>query len=410
MSLLEVSRARFFSCLIARARYPLALIALFAFLPHGAVAQTSIDAKIRAEKEKAAQTQARLQQKRGELHSVTLRYNDLQNQLSETNAAIGVVNGRIGDLQAQADSTQRKIDWNTVQLDAAKKSLALHDELLKRRLVNIYENGDLSYLNVLISVRSFSEFVERWEDLRLLIAANERAIRARKAAEQRVASVEADLERTRLQLAAQQEEQQQARSQLDSLASERANLVELAGQQRRHVAAQVAEMEDLSAAEEAELESLIRERERELEAQRRAAGISGGVESAGGPGSFSWPVTGTITSPFGWRSNPFGGSPEFHQGLDIAAPTGTTVAAAAGGTVIMAQWYGGYGNYILIDHGGGYSTGYGHLSAIYVSSGQTVTRGQAIGAVGSTGQSTGPHLHFEVRINGKPVDPAPRLH
>ncbi len=121
-------------------------------------------------------------------------------------------------------------------------------------------------------------------------------------------------------------------------------------------------------------------------------------------------MTGTITSPFGWRSNPFGGSPEFHQGLDIAAPMGTTVTAAAGGTVIMAQWYGGYGNYILIDHGGSYSTGYGHLSAMYVAAGQSVQRGQAIGAVGSTGQSTGPHLHFEVRIGGKPVDPAPRLH
>lgn len=168
-------------------------------------------------------------------------------------------------------------------------------------------------------------------------------------------------------------------------------------------------MESLSAAEESALEGLILERERELAAQRRAAGIAGGVES-GTPGMFSWPVTGTITSPFGWRSNPFGGGPEFHQGLDIAAPMGTTVTAAAGGTVIMAQWYGGYGNYILIDHGAGFSTGYGHLSAMYVSSGQSVQRGQAIGAVGSTGQSTGPHLHFEVRIAGKPVDPAPRLH
>lgn len=167
-------------------------------------------------------------------------------------------------------------------------------------------------------------------------------------------------------------------------------------------------MEDLSAAEEASLEALIVERERELQAQQQAAGIANGAGTSGG--MFSWPVTGTITSPFGWRSNPFGGAPEFHQGLDIAAPSGTTVTAAAAGTVIMAQWYGGYGNYILIDHGGGYSTGYGHLSAMYVSSGQSVTRGQAIGAVGSTGQSTGPHLHFEVRIAGKPVDPAPRLH
>ena len=409
-------RARFFFWLIARVKRPLAVcLSAFALIlglaPHFAVADTSvIDAKIRAEKEKAAQIQARLHQKRGELHAVTVRYNDFARQLGETNDAIAQVNGRIGTLQEQTDSTQRRIDWNTVQLDAARKSLALHDQLLKKRLVNIYEEGDLSYLNVLTSVRSFSEFVERWEDLRLLIAANERAVRARKAAEDRVASVEAALERTRLELAQDQQAQEQARNQLDTLAAERQNLVELTAQQRRHVQAQVAQMEDLSAAEEAQLEALIREREQELAAERRATGITGGTESANGPGSFSWPVTGTITSPFGWRSNPFGGSPEFHQGLDIAAPTGTTVTAAAGGTVIMAQWYGGYGKYILIDHGGGYSTGYGHLSQIYVSQGQTVQRGQAIGAVGSTGQSTGPHLHFEVRIDGKPVDPAPRLH
>ena len=388
-----------------------AILLMLTLLPHAAGASaSSIEARIAAEKAKAAQIQSRLHAKRAELHSVQIHYDDLQRQLGETNDAIGVVNGRIEGLDAQTASTQRRIDWNTVLLDAARKSLALHDTLLRRRLVNIYENGDLSYLSVLISVRSFNEFVERWEDLRLLIAANERAVRARKAAEDRVAAVEADLERTRLELAAQQQAQEQARNQLDTLASERQNLVALAGDQRRHVASQVAEMEDLSAAEEAQLESLIRERERQLEAQRRAAGIAGGVESEGGPGSFSWPVTGSITSPFGWRSNPFGGSPEFHQGLDIAAPSGTTVTAAAGGTIIMAQWYGGYGNYILIDHGGGYSTGYGHLSAIYVSQGQSVQRGQAIGAVGSTGQSTGPHLHFEVRINGKPVDPAPRLH
>jgi murein DD-endopeptidase MepM/ murein hydrolase activator NlpD len=124
----------------------------------------------------------------------------------------------------------------------------------------------------------------------------------------------------------------------------------------------------------------------------------------------SWPVSGTITSPFGYRQNPFGGAPDFHPGLDIAAPMGTTVTAAASGTVISAGWYGGYGNYILIDDGGGMATGYGHLSQIFVSNGQQVQKGQAIGAVGSTGRSTGPHLHFEVRINGKPTDPAAYLH
>ena len=390
-----------------RARFAVIAVAL-AVLP-ALAGGTTIEQRIANERAKAAQIQARLHAKRAELHAVTMHYNDLQRQLGETNVAIGQVSGQIDSLQTQQDSTQRRIDWTSVQLGAAQRSLRLHDEMLKRRLVDVYEFGDLTYFNALIGARSFSEFVERWEDLRLLIAANQRTVRSRKTAEERVAAIEADLERTRLALQQEQAAQQEARSQLDSLADERRNLVELTAVRRRGVESEVAQMESLSAAEESALEGLILERERELAAQRRAAGIAGGVES-GTPGMFSWPVTGTITSPFGWRSNPFGGGPEFHQGLDIAAPMGTTVTAAAGGTVIMAQWYGGYGNYILIDHGAGFSTGYGHLSAMYVSSGQSVQRGQAIGAVGSTGQSTGPHLHFEVRIAGKPVDPAPRLH
>ncbi|MGB6645973.1 MAG: peptidoglycan DD-metalloendopeptidase family protein [Candidatus Cybelea sp.] len=390
-----------------RARFAVIALAL-AVLP-ALAGGTTIEQRIANERAKAAQIQARLHAKRAELHAVTMHYNDLQQQLGETNVAIGQVSGRIDSLQTQRDSTQRRIDWTSVQLGAAQRSLRLHDEMLKRRLVDVYEFGDLTYFNALIGTRSFSEFVERWEDLRLLIAANQRTVRSRKAAEERVAAIEADLERTRLALQQEEAAQQEARSQLDSLAGERRNLVELTAVRRHGVESEVAQMESLSAAEESALEGLILERERELAAQRRAAGIAGGVES-GTPGMFSWPVTGTITSPFGWRSNPFGGGPEFHQGLDIAAPMGTTVTAAAGGTVIMAQWYGGYGNYILIDHGAGFSTGYGHLSAMYVSSGQSVQRGQAIGAVGSTGQSTGPHLHFEVRIAGKPVDPAPRLH
>ncbi len=388
---------------------------MLALVPSFTQARTSsLQQRIEAERQKSQALQARLHEKRVELNAASSHESDLQSQLDQTNAAIHDIKGRIGDLDAQTESTRRKIAWNTIQLDAAQKSLALHDEALKRRLVDIYENGDLSYAAVLLSARSFTEFVERWEDLRLLIDANESAVRARKTAAAKVAAVQSDLVRTQQELQAQQLAQQRAQNQLDTLADERRNLVAIADVQRRHVAQQVAEIEDLSQQEETNLEGLIREREQELEqereAQRRAAGITGGVAPSTGPGSLSWPVSGTITSPFGWRSNPFGGSPDFHPGLDIAAPMGTTVTAAASGTVILAQWYGGYGNFILLDHGGGLATGYGHLSAIYVSVGQQIQKGQAIGAVGSTGHSTGPHLHFEVRLNGKPVDPTPRLH
>jgi murein DD-endopeptidase MepM/ murein hydrolase activator NlpD len=391
---------------------PIALVAVC--MTSVASAKPSLQAQIEAERQKSAAIQAKLHQKKLELGAAAQREAELRAQLDETNAAIGTVNAHLSDISAETDSTQRRLNWNQIQLDAAQRSLKRQDDALRRRLVDIYENGDVSYAAVLLSAHSFTEFVERWEDLRLLIAANESAVRQRRDDERRVAAITADLERTQLELQQQEQAQAQARSQLAALADERRVLVSAADDQRRHVAVEVAQMEELSASEEAQLETLIRERQAELEAQReaarRAAGIAGTAPPPTGSGSFSWPVSGTITAPFGWRSNPFGGAPEFHEGLDIAAPMGTTVAAAAGGTIIMAQWYGGYGNYILIDHGGGYSTGYGHLSAIYVSVGQSIQRGQAIGAVGSTGQSTGPHLHFEVRINGKPVDPAPRLH
>lgn len=369
---------------------------------------SALQQRIEAERKKAAAIQARLHAKKQQLNMATVRVQGLQAQLNETNGAIDNVSAHLNDINGQERSTQNKANWNDVQLQAAERSLKVHDDALRKRLVEIYENGDLSYAEVLLSARTFTEFVERWEDLRLIIDANEKAVKERRAAADRVASVQAALEQTQLELSNEQQDQVRTKNQLDALADERRNLVALADNERNHVASEVAEMEDLSASEEAQLEALILQRERELEAQRKAQGIAGYVPSA--PGAFAWPVSGTITSPFGWRSNPFGGAPEFHQGLDIAAPTGTTVTASAGGTVLMAQWYGGYGNYILIDNGGGYSTGYGHLSAFYVSAGQQVKQGQAIGAVGCTGECTGPHVHFEIRFNGKPIDPAPRLH
>lgn len=123
-------------------------------------------------------------------------------------------------------------------------------------------------------------------------------------------------------------------------------------------------------------------------------------------GRLSWPVIGAITSGFGMRRHPLlGGAPLFHTGIDIGASYGTPIRAVASGRVIFAGWYGGYGNMIIIDHGGRISTVYGHLSKIVVKVGEEVAEGDVIGYVGSTGLSTGPHLHFEVRINGDPVDP-----
>jgi murein DD-endopeptidase MepM/ murein hydrolase activator NlpD len=346
----------------------------------------------------------RLQQKRLQLNAAASRVNYWQAQLHQTSSAIGHVDGQLAYLEASQHEMERRLSWEEQQLVEAQRSFKLHDTMLRRRLVGIYEYGEPSYLSVLLEARSFSEFVESWDDLQLLIRADQRVVRERQEAEEHVAAVQRGLEATQLALQDEQNRQTQDRDQLSALASERRNYLGLARNDRNRVAAQ---MEDLSAQQERVIEEIARA-QAAIDAERlRAQGIAGPLANSNG--YFTWPVTGVITSPFGWRENPFGGGPEFHQGLDIAAPSGTPVKAAAGGTVIMAQWYGGYGNYILIDNGNGFSTGYAHLSAMYVSKGQYVTRGQPIGAVGSTGYSTGPHLHFEVRIDGKPVDPAPRL-
>jgi murein DD-endopeptidase MepM/ murein hydrolase activator NlpD len=152
---------------------------------------------------------------------------------------------------------------------------------------------------------------------------------------------------------------------------------------------------------------LIQQKVREAKATQNAIANVNGRQNilVHGTGLFAYPSDAPTSSPFGWRIHPILGYRRFHAGLDFAASYGSTVRAADSGTVIFAGWYGGYGRAIIINHGNNLTTLYGHTSELYVSEGQTVERGQAIAAVGSTGLSTGPHLHFEVRRDGTPVDP-----
>lgn len=367
----------------------------------------TLEQRIEAARIKANKLAHQAEKKYGELRSATATRDYWQSQLDATDSAIDSAEAAIRHLEGMQSIELPALLFQKRELLAAQRSLQLHDKEMQQRLVGIYEYGDPNYLSVLVAARSFSDFVESWDDLRLLIAEDQRVVRDRQIAAQRVLTVEKRLEAEEIALLDNEQEQSQERTKLAALAVERRNERDVAEQTRHRVASEYNAMEDLTASQNAYLENLLHEQYIEDQESGRAAGVAG--ELAHSNGYFSWPVLGIITSPFGWRENPFGGGPEFHQGLDIAAPSGTTVKAAASGTVLMAQWYGGYGNFILLDNGNGYSTGYAHLSAIYVSKGQFIQRGQAIGAVGSTGYSTGPHLHFEVRVEGKPVDPAPRL-
>ena len=391
----------------------LALGALLALAgPQLALAKSHVDEKIHAQKAKIHAVHERLHEKRAQLETAKAKVGSLQEQLAETNRNIGAVNSQLGDLHGRIRSTERKLAWNRIQLSGAKATLKRHQDVLNRRLVDAYEHGDLGYLDVLLRARSFADFVERWNDVRFLIKANESTIRSRKADEAKVVAIERGLLGTEAQLQGERAQVEQQQRALDALAVQRQNLLTAADQERRNVAAEVTELDEESAAYEAYLEQLIRQKQAEEEArrlaERRARQLAGEElpPEPHAPGQLMWPASGPITSPFGMRNNPVTHVFILHAGIDIGVPTGTTVAAAADGRVIVAGWDdGGCGNMIVLDHGGRLATQYCHLSQIFVGVGQDVQRGQAIAASGSTGNSTGPHLHFGVRVDGRPVDP-----
>ena len=373
--------------------------------------QSALDAKIRAQQAKLHDVHVQLNEKRGALGAAQAKVGTIAEQLAIANRNISTVQGQIAFLNAKMHTTESNLAWTKVQLDAAQKTLARHNDALKRRLISAYEYGDLGYLAVLLQARSFGDFLERWNDVAYVVKANEVTIRARRADAEHVEAIETGLVTDENSLRNARAAADQQTIALSALAQQRQNLLEVAQSEKQNVAVEVGELEDTSAAAEAALEALVREKQQEEDARRaaaRPAALLAGESlppEPGAPGQLLWPVSGPITSPFGMRMHPVYGRPILHAGIDIAAAQGTTIAAAADGRVIVAGTQGDCGKMVAIDHHGGLSTIYCHMSQIFVGVGQDVQRGQAIGAVGMTGDATGPHVHFQVMQDGHPVDP-----
>lgn len=384
------------------------IVALGTLLAPAPVGASSFADAINRQRAQISANRHRLELKRQQLNFEELRERDLQRQLGETAASIALVQGRIGTLDQQIANTTDAEEQARRRLDAAQDALRRQRRASDHRLVQMYERPSDRLLAVLFGATSFIDLTERWHDLALVAHEDQREIVDRTAAVRRVTRAQEVLLATSQRLQSERAAKSQEQSQLSALGRQRSDLVSLADAHRMSVAREVHVLEDLTAQEEAQLEALIREQEAEIARQRRAGRIP--TPPAPRIGGMQWPLRGPITSPFGMRLNPFThANTEFHPGIDIAVDVGTTVAAAAAGRVIIAGWVSGYGNYIAIDHGNGLSTGYGHLSTFYVTVGQDVQAGQAIGASGNTGRSTGPHLIFEVRRGGMPIDPTPYL-
>ena len=315
----------------------------------------------------------------------------VKNLLVGIQAELDAANAELARIRGEQAILADKIAKNQAELEEAIAALHRRQEILARRVRAIYMYGQLNYLEVIMGSKSFSDFANRLELLKRIIRADFNLILE-------IRQRQAEIEAKRAELEAQKKE-------VDALEAEAAKTQQAIDQKRAEQQAVLDEAsQQKEAAEQMERDLQADSQDIQRRIQQRAAG-GGGVQIVG-TGQLSWPVSGgVITSPQGWRVHPIFGTSIYHAGMDIGVDEGTPVHAADDGVVVDADWLGGYGNCVIIDHGNGMQTVYAHNSALVVSAGQSVSKGELIAYAGSTGYSTGPHCHFEVRINGEPVDP-----
>ncbi len=384
----------------------LALIAVFGLglLSPGQV--SSLEQRIREQQDRLSDLEGDLDARKEELAEYQNEEERLIAELNDLNYSMTLLRRELEELDQEIDITEENILVTEQELEEAEDQIAHRDEMLKNRLRVIYENGDTGYLDVLFEAYSFAEFLTRLNDLKTIAESDlellEIAYEERRVVEEKKRELEAEKDHL-LELKVQRLERR------DDLNQKMANQESLLEDVQEAIDAQEQAIREV----EQEAEKLDQEIEKLQEEYKQQ------TQSYVPSGELVWPVESytRITSPFGYRIHPITGGNRFHGGVDIginrsrwpgsSAYNGNPVniLAAENGVVIYAGRRGGYGNTVIIDHGQGMTTLYAHCHSLHVSQGQDVRRGEPIAIVGSTGFSTGPHLHFEVRINGDRKDP-----
>jgi len=359
--------------------------------------QQSLDSKIAGLQNEIAGAKHKEGVLTTEISGASSQIDALQGDIGALNAKLAALESDLAEHRSRLAQLQATYQEQTDNYNRLRRDHRIALDRLEARLVELYETADTSELDVLLQSSSLSALIEQIDYFQTIGEADKQ-LSDRLAflsdrmhlARLETAATKRDVAEATAVLAKKTDEQRAARDALvvrqNALAAARANqqsLLASVRSQRNEAEEDLATMQAASA---------------EIAAQIRAHSGSGSSGSGVSSSGLIWPVNGPITSGFGWRWG------RMHEGIDIGASCGTPIHAAAAGTVIFSGWMDGYGNFVIIDHGNGLATAYGHQSAIYVSGG-SVSQGQTIGAVGSTGHSTGCHLHFEVRVNGSPVDP-----
>ena len=336
----------------------------------------------------------------------------LQRQIDSASEQIRGLERQVGDVSERLAPLERELRLRELKLNRLNALFRLQSERLaflraqyrtaterlNQRLVAAYEADTPDELAFALSARSFSDLLDGLAYIRAIADRDKQIAEQVGVAKREVAAARARTSEARDSVQKQAQivavRVHQVRVLRDDLLASKGELENARSRKKIRLASLSAE----ERADASEIDALVPV-SAELAAKIQAAHSRFSVRRSVSAAGLIWPVNAPVTSPFGWRWG------RMHEGIDLGAPYGTPIAAAAAGVVIYAGWLGGYGNLTVIDHGGGLATAYGHQSSIVVGVGQSVARGEIIGYVGSTGHSTGPHLHFEVRVNGQPVDP-----
>lgn len=339
-----------------------------------------------------ADLQRQAEEQQAKTNEASAKVENVSERLRQIQEELRVATAEYREVKGQLDSVEDKISDNTELLQKTEADLKVKNKKLQQRVRDIYINGQISYVDVLFGAKDFADLMTRMDVLKRIIKHDYDLIMKVKEEKATVENTRAQLEKDKAEAEVLVADAQAKKAKVEDKESEQQVLLDQAIYDRDTSERMY---EEIMAASQ-EVANMIRR------SQMSSAGYSGAPAGAGG---MIWPISGPITSEFGWRTHPIFGTARFHSGLDIGGDYGMPIYAAASGTVIYAGWISGYGNAVIIDHGGGVTTLYGHNDSLNVSEGENVAQGQVIAMCGSTGNSTGPHCHFEVRENGEPVSP-----
>lgn len=344
--------------------------------------------------------QENLQQLRGEERELRSAITAKRREASVVQRDIRDVDARITAIHASLSSTDRRmanarseIQRLSTEIEEAEAAMEERRDRAKARLRSLYKHGDTTMLSVLISSEDVGSLAARKALYERIAERDRRLFDSLRTDHEQLMRQREEQNRLTEELRTLRQQQVGEQARLATYRTEKAGYLKEIGDEQRQLEAELRQLEAESRAIAAEIQAY----------QRRMA--ASGQQVTPHTGRMVWPTEGRVTSPFGMRMHPVLRERRMHNGIDIGTRTGTPIVAAAPGRVITARYMNGYGNTVIIDHGGGISTLYAHCSQIFVSVDQMVGQGERIAAVGSTGMSTGPHLHFEVRVNGSPVDP-----